>query len=157
LPPPVLTKRGGGEGGAGREDGTRAGHVFTAFTVACCCLRGVLDTDAVALELCTVLELRSAPSRRLVVGHVETHEDRAPVEATARNTCSEDVQSRAEQDASVHPTRLRASTLPTTCSTICQHAKPRSASYTVCSAIVPLSCRFCVVSQPCLEPRRAPW
>jgi hypothetical protein len=27
----------------------------------------------------------------------------------------------------------------------------------VCSAIVPLSCRFCVVSQPCLEHRRAPW
>jgi hypothetical protein len=120
----VLRKRGGGEGSAGREDGTRAGHVFTAFAVACCCLRGVLDTDAVALELCTVLELRSAPSRRLVVGHVDTLEDRAPVEATVGNTCSEDVQSRAEQDAAVHLTRLLASTLPTTCSTICQDAKP---------------------------------
>jgi hypothetical protein len=78
-----------------------------------------LGTHAVALELCTVLELRSASSRRLVAGHVDTLEDRASVVATAGNNCSEEVQSRAEQDAAVHPTRLPASTLPSTCLMLC--------------------------------------
>jgi hypothetical protein len=41
------------------------------------------------------------------------------VVATAGNNCSEEVQSRAEQDAAVHLTRLPASTLPSTCLMLC--------------------------------------
>jgi hypothetical protein len=80
-----------------------------------------VDTNAVALEqkLHTVLELRSASSRRLVVGHVDALEDRASVVATVGNTSSEDVQSRVEQDAAVHLTTLLASTLTMTCLMLC--------------------------------------
>jgi hypothetical protein len=85
----------------------RAGHIFT--------------TRAVALEqeLRAALELGSASSRRLVVGHADALEDRAAEVATAGNNTSVDVQSRAEQDAAVHLTSLLASTLPMTCSLIC--------------------------------------
>jgi hypothetical protein len=80
-----------------------------------------MDTHAVTLEqeLHTVLELTSMTSRRLVVRHVDALEDRAPVVATVENNSSEDVQSRAEQDAAVHLTTLFASTLPMTCLMLC--------------------------------------
>jgi hypothetical protein len=82
----------------------RAGHIFTTRVVT------------LEQELRATLELRSASSRCLVVGHVDALEDRAPVVATVGNNSSGDVQSRAEQDVAVHLTTLLASTLPMTCS-----------------------------------------